>query len=75
MYFYIYVVAACHRRCRRRCRLPPPILIVPLPVRFAVLEVDMLSEALAPLHRRGVAEPELLLGGVGGVRAHAADED
>ena len=53
----------------------PPVLIVSLPVCFAVLGVDMLSKALAPLHRRGVAEPELLLVGVGGVRTHAADKD
>ena len=34
---------------------------------------DMLGEAIAPLHRRWVAEPELLLHGIGGVRARAAD--
>ncbi len=44
-------------------------------MRIAVPGIDVLCKALAPLHRRRVAEPELLLGGVGGVRAHAADKD
>ena len=39
--------------------LPPLILIAHLPVRIAVPGVDVLCKALAPLHRRRVAEPEL----------------
>ena len=38
-----------------------------------MLVVDVLCEALVPLHR--LAEPELFLVGVGGVRALAADVD
>ena len=66
-----------HRRLPpRRIGFPPPlILIVPTPIRLAVLVLDVLGEALAPLRGCWVAEPELLLGGVGGVRAHAADKD
>ena len=33
----------------------------------------VLDKALTPLHHRGVAVPELLMRGVGGVRARAAD--
>ena len=51
----------------------PLILIVPTLVHLAVLGVDVLGEALAPLHR--LAEPELLLVGISGVGAHAADKD
>ena len=40
-----------------------------------MLVLDVLGEALAPLRGCWVAEPELLLGGVGGVRARAADKD
>ena len=54
------------RRCRhcrlppRRIEFPPPLILIALtPVRLAVLGVEMLGEALAPLHR--LAEPELLL--------------
>jgi hypothetical protein len=36
---------------------------------------DVLGKALAPLHRRGVAEPGLLLGGVCGMHALIADID
>jgi hypothetical protein len=35
----------------------------------------MLGKALASLRQRGVAEPELLLGGIGGMRTRAADVD
>ncbi len=55
--------------------LPPLVLIVFLPMRIAVPGIDVLCKALAPLHRRGVGEPKLLLGGVGSVRAYTADED
>jgi hypothetical protein len=54
---------------------PPLIVIVPTLIRLAVLVLDVLGKALAPLRGCWVAEPELLLGGVGGVRAHAADKD
>ena len=40
-----------------------------------MLVLDVLGEALAPLRGCWVAEPELLLGGVGRVRACAADKD
>jgi hypothetical protein len=36
---------------------------------------NVLGKALASLHQCGVAEPELLLGGVGGVHARAVDVD
>ncbi len=56
---------------------PPLVLVVPAPAPVLLLTVpsDVLGEAIAPLHRRVVAEPELLLRGVGCVRAHAADID
>ncbi len=50
------------------CPRPPPVLLLTVPS-------DVLGEAIAPLHRRVVAEPELLLRGVGWLRAHAADID
>ena len=56
---------------------PPLVLVVPAPAPVLLLTVpsDVLGEAIAPLHRRVVAEPELLLRSVGCVRAHAADID
>ena len=36
---------------------------------------NVLGKALTPLNCHGIAEPELLLGGVGGMRAPAADVD
>ena len=72
MHLYIYVVSLC--RCR--IKVPPPLIllaIVPAPIHFVVLVVNMLGKALAPLHR--LAEPELFLVGVGGVHALAADID
>ena len=71
MHFYIYVVARC---CRHRPRPPlppcctkfPPLLIlliiIPAPIHLIVLVVDVLGEALTPLHC--LAEPELFLVGV-----------
>jgi len=52
---------------------PPPLHQVPPSIHLAVLGVELLGEALAPLHR--LAEPELFLVGVGGMRALAADVD
>ena len=53
---------------------PPLVLVAPAPpVLFLTVPSDVLGEAIAPLHRRVVAEPELLLHGIGCVRAHAAD--
>jgi hypothetical protein len=56
---------------------PPLVLVAPTPAPVLLLTVpsDVLGKAIAPLHRRVVAEPELLLRGVGCVRAHAADID
>ena len=56
---------------------PPLVLVAPTPAPGLLLTVpsDVLGKAIAPLHRRVVAEPELLLRGVGCVRAHAADID
>ena len=55
---------------------PPLVLVVPAPpVLLLTVPSDVLGKAIAPLHGRVVAEPELLLRGVGCVRAHAADID
>ena len=55
---------------------PPLVLVVPAPpVLLLTVPSDVLGEAIAPLHRRVVAEPDLLLRGVGCVRAHVADID
>ena len=54
--------------------IPPLVLVAPAaPVLLLTVPSDVLGEAITPLRRRRVAEPELLLCGVGGVRAHAAD--
>jgi hypothetical protein len=71
--FYIHVVVmhppssppSSSPPSRRIGFSPPLILIVPTPIHLV----------LTPLRGRWVAEPELLLGGVGWVCAHAADED
>jgi hypothetical protein len=55
--------------------LTPPILIAYAPICFAVLGMDVLGKTLAPLHCRGIAEPELLLLQVSCVPAHASDKD
>jgi len=54
---------------------PPLILLVApaAPVLLLTVPSDVLGEAITPLRRHRVAEPELLLCGVGGVRTHAAD--
>ena len=45
---------------------PPLVLVAPAPpVLLLMVPSDVLGEAIAPLHRRVVAEPELLLRGVG----------
>jgi hypothetical protein len=71
-----YVVVSC---CRHGQCIPPPCPIVaptpPPPVLLLTVPSDVLGEAIAPIHRRVVAEPELLLCGIGCVRAHAADID
>ena len=56
---------------------PPPRPSCPRRSSVLLLTVpsDVLGEAIAPLRRCVVAEPELLLRGVGCVRAHAADID
>ncbi len=60
---------------------PPPVAL-PLPLVLIVFVclgnmslANVLDKALAPLHQRGVAEPELLLGGIGGMCACATDID
>jgi hypothetical protein len=54
--------------------IPPLVLVAPTaPVLLLTVPSDVLGEAIIPLRRRRVAEPELLLCGVGGMRAHAAD--
>ena len=79
--YVVYLLCIPHRRRRRSLPTrrigfsPPLILIVPTPIGLAVLVLDVLGEALAPLRGCWVAEPELLLDGVGGVRAHAAVKD
>ena len=52
---------------------PPPVLFAPAPVLLLAVPRNVLGEAIAPLHRRWVAEPELLMRGIGGVRARAAE--
>ena len=54
---------------------PPPRPSCPRRSSVLLLTVpsDVLGEAITPPHRRRVAEPELLLCGISGVRAHAAD--
>ncbi len=54
-----------HRRCHCHHR-PPPFLFLP------VFLLDVLIKALAPLHRRGIAEPKLLLRSICFVHACAA---
>ena len=55
---------------------PPLVLVAPAPpVLLLMVPSDVLGEAIAPLHHCVIAEPELLLRGVGCVRAHAADVD
>ncbi len=69
----------CRCRSTGRCRhgqcIPPLFLVAPPPVPVLLLTVpsDVFGEAITPLPRRRVAEPELLLRSVGGVRAHTAD--
>ena len=53
--------------------IPPLVLFAPALVLLLAVPRDVLGEAIAPLHRRWVAEPELLLRDIGGMRAHAAD--
>ena len=61
----------CHGEC-----IPPLVLVAPAPpVLLLMVPSDVLGEAIAPVHRCVVAEPELLLRGIGCVRAHAADID
>ena len=61
------------RVCRRRslccCLSPPLVLFAPAPVLLLAVPREVLGEAIAPLHRRWVAEPR----GIGGVRARAAE--
>jgi len=53
---------------------PPLVLVAPAPpVLLLMVPSNVLGKAIAPLYRHVVAEPELLLHGVGCVRAHAAD--
>ena len=53
---------------------PPIVLVTPIPsVLLLTVPSDVLGEAITPLHCRRVAEPELLLRGIGGMRAHAPD--
>ncbi len=52
---------------------PPPSLVIVLVCFGGMCLGDMLGKALASLNCRGIAEPELLLCGVGGVCARAAD--
>ena len=63
--------------CRHGQCILPLVLVAPAPPPVLLLTVpsDVLGEAIAPLRRCVVAEPELLLRGVGCVRAHAADID
>ena len=49
------------------------ILVAPTPFLLLVVPSNMLGKTLDPLHGHGVVEPELLLCGRCGVRAHAAD--
>ncbi len=52
---------------------PPPRSYLPLPPFSCLLPRDVLGKAFVPLHHRGVAEPELLQRGIGGVRACAGN--
>ena len=52
---------------------PPSLVPIVLVCLGGMCLGNFLGKALAPLNCRGIAEPELLLGGVGGVRARAAD--
>ena len=54
--------------------IPPLVIVAPAaPVLLLTVPSDVLGESITPLRRHRVAEPELLLCGIGGVRAHAAD--
>ena len=49
--------------------IPPLVLVAPAaPVLLLMVPSDVLGEAITPLRRRRVAEPELLLCGIGGCR-------
>jgi hypothetical protein len=48
---------------------PPLVLFAPAPVLLLAVPRGVLGEAIAPLHRRWVAEPR----GIGGVHARAAE--
>jgi hypothetical protein len=68
----------CCRCCSRCCCcygpcIPPLVLFAPAPNLLIVVPRDVLGKAFVPLHHCGVAEPELLLCGVGGVRACAGN--
>jgi len=54
---------------------PPLVLVASAPVLLLTVPSNVLGKAIAPIHRRGVAEPELLLRGLGGggMRAGAAN--
>ena len=54
---------------------PPPLVLIVLMCLGGMCLGDMLGKALAPLNCCGIAETGLLMGGVGGIRACAADVD
>jgi hypothetical protein len=79
-FLYLCSCSCIPRCCRRRrhppphrVEFPPPLILLIAPIPLIVLVVDVLCEALAPLH--SLAEPELFLVGIGGVRALTADVD
>ena len=79
-YYIVMRLVCCVVLLSSRQCIPPPVLVAPTPPPFSfsrcLLTVPSeLGKAIAPLHRRMVAEPELLLRGIGCVRAHAADID
>ena len=51
---------------------PPLVLVASAPVLLLTVPSNVLGKAIAPIHHCGVAEPELLLRGLGGMHAGAA---
>ena len=72
--YYVIVACVCVLVVPFVVVYPPPlVLFAPAPVLLLAVPHDVLGEAIAPLHHCWVAEPELLLRGIGGMHARAAE--